>query len=267
MNKPLFLSTLKSRYILILLISAFLLMYSVIIISMFDPGDAESSQTLLETMPEDFNKAFSFEIIQPTLAGLLAGIMYSLPYMIFMIAYTLIIANSLIARIVERGSIACYLATPVSRTRVVISRASVLILGEVVIVFLLTLVSILAARGMHGSGTLDIRLFILVNCMGFCLFLLVGAYSFLFSCIFNEEKYSLLCSAGLTFLLYIINTIGNINDELSTLKKISPFGYFQPTDIVKGDFEILLPAVLFILISTVIYTLSMVIFNKRDLSL
>lgn len=267
MNKALFLSTLKSKYRLVLICSAALILYSVIIISMFDPSNAESSKALMEMMPKSFVKAFGLTIMAPGLTSFLGTTMYSMPYMIFMIAFTLITANGLIARNVDRGSMACYLATPVSRSKVALTQASILIIGQIIMALLLTLVSVIASITMVGNGALEIGTFIKLNLMGLLLFFVIGAYSFLFSCIFNEEKYSIGYSAGLTLVFYAMNTISNMSDGLSWLNKVSVFGVFNPAKIITGDFEILISSLLLIFTGILIYGLSVYIFNKKDLSL
>ena len=267
MNKALFLSTLKSKYKLILICAAALVLYSVIIISMFDPNNAESSKAFMEMMPEGFVKALGFTVLDTGLTAFLGTIMYSMPYMLFMIIFSLIAANSLMARNVDRGSMACYLSTPVSRTKVALTQGSILIMGQIIMALFLTLLSILASFLIVGSDALDITAFIKVNIMGLLLFFVIGSYSFLFSCIFNEEKYSIASSSGLTLLFYVMNAVGNMDTSLLWLNKISLFGAFNPAKIINGSYNILLPAVSFMVIATLLYGASIYIFNKKDLPL
>lgn len=267
MNKALFLSTLKSKYKLILICSAALVMYSVIIISMFDPNNADSSKALIEMMPEDFIKALGFEVMDPGLTSFLGTIMYSMPYMIFMIAFSLITANSIIARNVDRGSMACYLSTPVSRTKVALTQGSILILGQVIMASFLTIISIVVSNSMFEGGLLAVNAFIRLNIMGLLLFFVIGAYSFLFSCIFNDDKYSIACSSGLTLGFYVINAIGNMSDDLSWLNNISLFGAFNPAKIISSNYEMMMPAIGFMAVGICLYGLSIYIFNKKDLPL
>lgn len=267
MNKALFMSTLKSKYKLILICSAALVMYSVIIINMFDPNDAEASKAMIEMLPEGFVKAFGYDVIEPGLTAFLATTMYSMPYMIFMIAYTLIAANSLMARLVDRGSMACYLSTPVSRTKIAITQGSIIVFGQFIMAFLLTGLSVITARAMFGGEALELAPFIKLNFLGFMLFFVVGAFSFLFSCLFNDEKFSISCSAGLTVAFYAMNALGNMSEDLSWLNKLSIFNAFNPAKIVSGSVEVLYPAISFAVVGILLYSLALIIFNKRDLPL
>ncbi|MTI46304.1 ABC transporter permease subunit [Sporosalibacterium faouarense] len=267
MNGALFLSTLKSKYKFMLVCSAALVMYSIIIISMFDPSNAESSKVFMEMMPDNFIKAFGFTIVEPGLTSFLGTTMYSMPYMIFMIIFSLITANSLIAKNVTRGSMACYLSTPVSRTKVALTNASILILGQIIMAFLLTVFSILFSIILFGNSALDIPSFIKVNIMGLILFFVIGSYSFLFSCIFNDEKYSISISVGLTLLFYAMNTIGNLSDSLSWLNKLNIFGAFIPAKIINNTSNIFPLSIIFIIGGILIYGLSAFIFNRRNLPL
>jgi ABC-2 type transport system permease protein len=267
MNKALFLSTLKSKYKFILICSIALVMYSIIIIGMFDPNSAESSKMITEMMPEGFSKAFSFTILEPGLTSFLGTIMYSMPYMIFMIVFSLFTANSLIAKNVDRGSMGFYLSTPVSRTKIALTQGSILVIGQIIMALSLTILSIIASKFIFGNNILDVNAFIKVNLMGLLLFFVIGAYSFLFSCIFNDEKYSITFSASLTLIFYAINAIGNLGSDVSWLNKISIFGAFNPAKIITGEFNILSPAIFFVVTGIVLYCLSIYIFNKKDLPL
>jgi ABC-2 type transport system permease protein len=266
MNRALFVSTFKTTYQLLVICTAAMVLYAVAIISMFNPNDTQASQKLLESMPAGFSKAFGMQMIAPDLTPFLGTTMY-LPYMLFMIIFVVITANNIIARRVDRGSMACYLSTPVSRVQVTLTQAGVLILGQFMMAFVLTVVSILISTSMFGSGSLDIGAFSRLNLMGLCLFLLMGAFSFLFSCLFNEEKYSLACSTGLIVLFYAINAIGNLNGEHSWLNKISIFGAFNPAKIISGSVDILVPAISFILVGIILYGIAIFVFNKRNLPL
>lgn len=244
-----------------------MILYAAVIIGMFDPKDAQAGQKLLESMPAGFTKALGIQLIAPGLTSFLGTTMYSMPYMLFMVVFALITANSLIAHSVDRGSMACYLSTPVSRTKVALTQAAILVMGQVIMAAFLTLVSILISVSMFGSEALDVEAFLRLNLMGLLLFFIIGAYSFLFSCLFNDEKYSISCSTGLTLIFYVLNAIGNMNGEDSVLNKISILGAFNPAKIVNGSFEILLPAILFGIAGIIIYGASIIIFNKRNLPL
>lgn len=267
MNKALFLSTLKSKYKLILICSAALVLYSVIIISMFDPNNAAASKAYMEMMPESLTKALGFTIMDPGLTAFLGTIMYSMPYMLFMIIFAIIASNSLMARNVDRGSMAFFLSTPVSRTKVTLTQGSVLIAGQIIMATLLTSLSILTAILMFGSEALEIGTFIKVNVMGLLVFFVVGAYSFLFSCLFNEEKHSIAFSAGLTLGFYVMNAASNMSSDLSWLNKISIFGAFNPAKIINGSVDILSTAIIFFTLGVILYGASIYIFNKRNLPL
>ncbi|MDF2542364.1 MAG: transporter permease [Herbinix sp.] len=267
MNRALFFSTLKSKFKFILICSSALVLYSVIIISMYDPNNSESSKIFMEMMPEDFIKALGFTVLDTGLTAFLGTTMYSMPYMIFMIAFTLITANSLVARNVDRGSMACYLSTPVSKSKVVMTQGSILVVGQFIMATILTILSILAADSIFGSGLLEYDSFINVNLLGFLLFFVVGAYSFLFSCIFNEEKYSIAFSSGVTLVFYVLNAIGNMSENLSFFNKISIFGAFNPAKIVNGSVSIIIPSIIFIVSGIVLYFIAIQVFNRKNLPL
>lgn len=70
-----------------------------------------------------------------TLPGCLAGEFYGLFYVIILAIYTVCAGTKLMAHLIDNGSTAHLLATPVSRTKIAVTQAIPLIVGIIVIGF------------------------------------------------------------------------------------------------------------------------------------
>ena len=104
----------KSNWILLLIFMGVLTMYSVIIVSMFNPEAGDSLRAMAESMPEVF-AAFGMLDVGTTLLEFVTGYLYGMLLIAFPAVYLIILSNRLVARYVDQGSMAYLLATPVKR--------------------------------------------------------------------------------------------------------------------------------------------------------
>lgn len=101
---------------------AIIMMYSVIMISMYSPESIDSLNAMFQVMPPDVMRALGFTSAFSTLAGYLASWLYGLIMTAFPMVYCIALGHRLIAKTVDSGSISCLLATPCSRTRLIATK-------------------------------------------------------------------------------------------------------------------------------------------------
>ncbi|MCY0870870.1 MAG: ABC transporter permease subunit, partial [Firmicutes bacterium] len=154
--------------------------------------------TLLKSMPQGMLKLFGYQSGVSQVGDYLAGEFYGLIYVIILAIYTVIASTKLIAHLVDNGSMAYLLATPVSRTKIALTQAVQLIVGIIVIGICATASALLGVHWFVRSGGLDVRHFIEMNIVGMLLFLVIGSYSYVFSCLARDERTALSMSASLT---------------------------------------------------------------------
>ncbi|MBS4174612.1 ABC transporter permease subunit [Bacillus sp. FJAT-49736] len=269
MNTSLFISTLKTKG-KTMFSYAFGSAFYVLLIMWIYPSFAKSNalDTVIKQMPQKYLSAFGFDGGMPkNLGGFLAGEFYGLLFLLILIIYSVILSTQLIVRLVDRGSMAYLLSTSVSRTKIAVSQAAVLILG-LLLITLVTIATVLIGSNMiMDNNDLQVSNFIQMNVVGFLLFFVISGYSFFFSCVLNDEKRALSLSGGLTIVFFAINLVAKMSTDLEWLKYCTVFSTFNPSDIAKGTIDILPVSLGLGFAGLVLYALAILIFRKRDLPL
>lgn len=229
---------------------------------------SEEMNKIMEQMPEGFLNAFGFEGGMPEdLSGFLAAEYYGLIFLLILMVYSIMTSTQLVSRLVDRGSLAYLLATPTSRTKVVMTQASILVLGLLLITIITFLAGVLGATWFAYDETFHFDRFIQINVVGFLLFFVVCSYSFFFSCLFNDEKRALSISGALTVLFFMISLISKISQELEWLENFTLFTLYQPNDIARGVVEVVPISIGLTITGILFFLLSVLVFRKRDLPL
>lgn len=243
--------------------------YMLLIIWIY-PSIAKSDalDQLLKEMPANYLNAFGFEGgMLDDLSGFLAGEYYGLLYLIILLIFSVVTATQLIARLIDRGSMAYLLATSTSRTKIAITQSSILIIGLLVITLFSILPVLIGANWIIEDADINISRFIKMNIVGFLLFFVIGGYSFLFSCIFNDEKRALAVSGGLSIIFFAINLVSKMSSDFEWLKNLTIFSAFQPSEIAKGTVDILPVSLALGGVGIILYAIAIFVFQKRDLPL
>ncbi len=262
MNYPLFISMLKRNRNLILVCALILIFYIIAVIGIYP-----SNMDIAKSMPENLARAFGIEQGILDFGVFLASGFYGISFVLFLLIYCVLIATRLVAHLVDQGSMAYLLATPESRTRIVITQALVLVFGLFLIVFLTSIAGLLGTYFMVEDTVLNITRFAQMNLVGFLLFFVIGGYSFLFSCLFNDEKRALAASGLLSVVFFLVNTLPRMSKELDWLQYFTPFAAFEPSEIARGVFSVLPVSIGLSVSGLLLYGLAIIIFKKRDLPL
>ncbi|MEB6550954.1 ABC transporter permease subunit [Heyndrickxia sporothermodurans] len=243
--------------------------YMLLIIWIY-PSIAKSDalEQLFKEMPQNYLSAFGFDggMIND-LSGFLAAEYYGLLYLIILMIFSVVTATQLIARLVDRGSMAYLLSTPASRVRIAITQSTILVLGLLVITIFSILPVFIGTKWIIEDANINSWRFIEMNIVGFLLFFVISGYSFLFSCMFNDEKKALAVSGGLSIIFFAINLVAKMSTDFEWLKHVTIFSAFQPTEIAKGSVDILPVSLALGGAGIVLYVLAVIIFKKRDLPL
>ena len=110
-NKTLFAREVRSSYKLLLIFLAVLTLYGSMIVAMFDPKLGDSLNLMAESMPEIF-AAFGMLDVGATLTQFIVNYLYGFLLIAFPLVFIVLLSNRLVARYVDRGSMAYLLATP-----------------------------------------------------------------------------------------------------------------------------------------------------------
>jgi ABC-2 type transport system permease protein len=265
MSYTLFKTMLKKNWTLLLIFFAVLTMYIAVMVSMYNPNDTEALTSMLKLLPEDVMKAIGFSSVITDLTSYLASWLYGMLMLAFPMIYAIILGNRLVAKMVDNSSFAYLLSTPNSRVKIIITQG-VYALASVVIMF----------AALFGTGalictvvfpnTLDIAAFFSLNLTTMLVNMVVMMICFFFSCLFNDTKLSMGFGAGIPIAFILMNMLGNVSENVSILKRMSIYGFYDPVGLVHGGNTSLVNLV-YIGIIAALFAFSVSIFKKKRLPL
>lgn len=262
-NRTLFGRGIKKSLKMLVIFAAVITMYFTIIITMFDPSFESVLSELSKSMPELMNMV-GMKQASAELVGFMEAYLYGFIMLVFPMIFSILSANMLIARHVDRGSMTYLLAAPVKRETVAFTQMTVMVSGLFLLVLYATLLGIIDCE-ITFPGELDIGKYLLLNIGVLVLHLFIGGICFLCSCIFSESKHAVGLSAGIAIFEYVIQMIANTGKELENAKYATLFTLFDSKEIVSGSSDALWGLLLLFIGAIILYIGGIVIFKKRDL--
>lgn len=260
---------LRRYWKLLTAIYVLMMLYFVIMVSMFNPENMSAIQGMMGLMPKgmvDMMGMGANVSAMASLTGMMANFFYGFLAYLIPTIFLIITANGLVAKLVDQGSMANLLSTPHSRREIIVTQA-VFLLASLGTLFLLFTLSGYAAAQLIRPGELDIPVFFLLNIgVLFTLFALSGL-SFFFSCVMNESSKSLLFGAGIPLFLFLIKMISQLGSSVAYLSPWSIYGLFSPMDIVSAGKLPLLPCFVYLALGLVGYFFGARLFCQRNLPL
>ena len=266
MNWTLFRANLRTNWILLLFIILIVMMYGSISVSMFDPESAEIINSMLELMPEGIIKAMGFDDLGTDLTQYVSSYLYGFIMIIFPLIYIIITTNNIMARHIDRGSMAYLLTTPNSRVRIASTQAFYLVKGIALICMFNTLLIIFLSMSMF-PGMLDVERFLLLNLSTFLVLTLLGGIAFLSACSFSESRWSLAVGAGIPILFFVVDMLSAISEEVGWLQYATVFTLMDPSRVLEGGLFVLISCIATGVVSVLLYATGVVVFNRRSLAL
>ena len=266
MNLSLFRATAKANWLIFIIFFAVLLMYLSIIITMYDPENMEAMELYLETLPQGMIDAFGYNAAATDLTSFISLYFYGFIILLFPLIYCIILANRLVAALVDRGSMAYLLATPNKRS-VIITTQGVYLVVSITLLIVLNTAAGIAISELFFPGEMDIGGFLGLNLATIMLTLTISSICFFYSCIFNETKFALAFGAGIPLLFFVINMLRNINANYDWLQYLTIYTLFDPLEILSGEQSLLLICLIFGGGGFLLYTAGIIIFSRRNLYL
>ena len=202
MNKTLFAKELRASLFVSGIIAAVLALYIGMIISMFDPELGESLDAMMQSMPEVF-AAFGMSTQTTTLIDFMLNYLYGFLLTAFVLVLVLIMANKLMVRHLDRGSMAYLLATPNSRVRIAGTMIGVVATVLTALAVLVTALEMGFAEALF-PGELDFEALAWVNAGLLALWLAMAASCFLSACLFSNAAAALWTGGGLWILFFLM---------------------------------------------------------------
>ncbi|MBC2722895.1 ABC transporter permease subunit [Desulfosporosinus sp.] len=222
---------------------------------------------IAETMPSTVKTVFgvSKNARTDTFEAFISGQFYARIWVMLMALYGVQTANALLAEMVEDGSLALLLSTPVSRSEILSTQTGVLLSTNAILVAV-TIVGLFI--GTFCSG-IEINHFnyLLLGVLGIAFFSVIELYSLFFSAWFVEEERALTYAVGLTMAFYGLDIVGGLSDKLSWVKNFSLFQCFQPQEVLEGTVNPVLTIIGLSVTSAVLWFLTQKVFEKQDLAI
>jgi len=197
-----------------------------------------------------------------TILTLLTTSFYGMIALIIPMIYSIFVGNRLIAREIDSGIMSSTLNTPITRNKVIITKAVFFISSIILMMAVLTLVGLLMDSIFNTD--LDISTYLLIN-LGLTLYsLAVSGIVFLSSSIFNKSSNAMALGAGLPLLFYVLALVASLEDSFDFLKYFSLNTLFNTTNIVAGS-NYIIPFIAMFVIAIGTYVASVICFKNKDL--
>lgn len=230
---PLFRRSIFSAWKLLLIFFALTGMYTSVIIYMYDPALAHMLNDYQQAL-SGFMSAMGMTGVASNLLEFMHIYLYGFIMLVFPAAFSVILAVRFIVRYNDSGSMACLLATPNSRMKIIATQAAAMLVCLTALIFLTTVFGIFCCEAMF-PGELDTRRYIVLNAALLLLHWALAAFIFFAACAFHETKWFYLVGAGLPVLFFLCNMLGNMGESLSWLRALSLFSLFPGADIAAGS--------------------------------
>ncbi|MCI8416289.1 MAG: ABC transporter permease subunit [Lachnospiraceae bacterium] len=263
MNMALYKREMRGSAKLLMIFGAIITMYVSIIIYMYDPQMMKMLDSFSEAMPE-LMASVGMKTNAGDLLGFMVSYLYGFILLIFPMLFCILRGNALIAKYVEKGSMALLVAAPVKRRAIAFTQMKVLVSGIFLLIFYSTMVEFLCAES-GFPGELDKTAFFVLNGGLLCLHLFIGGICFLSSCIFSDTKYSVALGAGIPAFLYVLQMLANVGGNAEKAKYFTFFTLFHPEGIIAGENSAILGILILFAGAVVLYTLGIIIFERKDL--
>lgn len=263
-NGTLYKREMKGSIRLLLIFAAILTMYISIIISMYNPKMMHTLDTFSEAMPE-LMAAVGMTPGAASLLGFMVSYLYGFILLIFPMVFSILRGNGLVAKYVDRGSMAALAAAPVKRRTIALTQMSVLISGVFLLILYSTVLEIVIAQN-YFPGDLELPKLLMLNGGLLCLQLFIGGICFLASCLFSDTKYSLGFGAGIPSLMYVLQMLANAGEKAEAARYFSLFTLFDPEAIAAGDPGAMTGVAVLLGGAVLLYAAGVLVFCRKDLS-
>ncbi len=265
MNATLFKKEIKSNWILLIIFLGVLSVYAVMITMMFDPKLGDSLRMMADSMPQMFS-AFGMAGVGTTLIEFVTGYLYGILLTAFPGVYIIILANRLVAKYVDNGSMAYLLAVPYRRRKIVLTQCIFLVMTLVVMVAYVTVLILVSGEAMF-PGKMDVRGFLRVNVGLLGLLIFFGGACFCASCFCNESKTSSGISTAVVVYSLLVQMLSRVGDKFENIKYATPLTLFDVDGLIAGDGEAWMMCACLYAAGIILMAIGICRFTRRDLPL
>lgn len=260
----LFRMNLKGCWKMLLALLAALLLYFTVITMFYDPEGMEALDNIIKALPNGVMDAFGMGHPATTLTGMLANYFFGFIVLLFPTILMIVLANGLMAKHIDRGSMANLLATPHSRWAIAGTQAAFLFVAMAALQVAFTLLSWLIAH-LIFPGELAVGPYWQLNLAAGLTFFALSGMVYAASCLSNDTSHAMVFVAGIPVLFFLMKMIGQAGDKFQWVARLSLYAQFSPIDIAQGAGLPTGPVCLLLALGVAGYGLGIVGFAKRNL--
>ena len=265
MNLTLCKREMKGSLKILIIFGSIITLYVSVIISMYDKEMMAMLDQFAQAMPE-LMAAMGMKTGETSLLGFMISYLYGFILLVFPMIFSILRGNGLIAKYVDNGSMYSLISSPVKRKKIVLTQVLVLVSGIFILVFYSTLLEIIISSIMFPHE-LCIPDLLKVNLGLLFLQLFIGGICFLASCLFQDTKYSIALGAGLPAFMYVLQMLANVGGNAEVVKYFTFFSLFNANDLLINKAGAIVVIIVLLIGSIILYTVSSIIFVKKDLSI
>ena len=223
--------TVKDRRISLVayLVAAVVFMWLYVALFPSMQAQSEAFAVAFESIPDAFLTAFGIEDLNmTTIESFLSVEHFSMVWPIMAILLLLAIAGRGFAGQVEQGTVEILLSCPVSRIQIFLAKY----LAGVFSLLVFTVVSVFSVVPFTALHNVE---YVIVNFVSVAaISLLFGwailSISVLFSVVFSERSRVYMATGGILLVMYVLNVVAALKEELADLRLMSFFHYYNYND-------------------------------------
>lgn len=231
------------------------------------PSTKNSSQQMAEfikKLPPQLNEAFGLDPEAfTTFEGLISGKNYSLVWPIMVITFIFSLVGSFFASEIEEGKMEFLLSQPVERSKIFGAKLLAVIFS--LILFIIFSIFLIFPLASFYQFEINNSKFLNLAIIGFLFALAILGITLFVSVIFKDKSKTYFWLSGVLVLMYVVNIVALIKENLEKIKYFSLFYYFNYSDILINN-RILKESFWVLGSVFLIFTfLAFFLFNKSDL--
>lgn len=244
-----------------------LVLFNVMMMSFFRSitGDVQKLDELVKSYPEGILKIFGMDRLSMSdVLGYFGTEAYVIITLLGSI-YAMLLGSGIISKEESDKTIEFLLAKPVTRTRIVTSKA-LCVLFYVITFNIIFSVSNFIMFEVVKTADYDLTGFLLVSIGPLLLSLTFAAIGLMISVFITKSKTVYPLSIGIVIGAYALNVIASISDKTEKLKYFTPFKYVESANLIidKNIETVYLIIMACIIVFSTVATY--VIYNKKDIT-
>lgn len=225
----------------------------------------ESLSQFLDAYPEAMKQAFGLNTNTfSSVDGFLSVEYYASTWVIIIAIFIFSLGGNVVAGEIDKKTSELTFTLPVKRYNIILSKTLASILLIIILNFISFGTNLISIKiiGEDFSMAGNIKFFILSLSM--CLFLL--SLTTLFSSFLRQKSKVYGLSAGFFIISYMVHIFAGINETAEKFYFLSFFKYYgNPSEVLMGKSFEIAHVLYFILVSIVLFSVSLCIVEKRDL--